>query len=223
MLEPRSPLPGRCPENPLYVQCIEVDEKEQETDGESRVADAGDDEGLIRSLYINRVIIPEADEEITAQPHPFPSEIEEEQVVRHDQDQHGAHEEIHIGEEAPHAFLPSHVFHRVEENKKSDDGNNEDHDNGQGIKVKRDERRKAADCDPCPEGLRIGISGWRRNDEINPRDSGCNRRKPHGTGANGRHAAPRQTGTREYQDDETCKRESDNQPDKLKHLNLSSC
>jgi len=218
-----SPLPGRCPEHALYAQCAEVDEKKQETDGKGRVADAGDDECLIRCRYISRVIIPEADKEITAQPNAFPSEIEKEQVICHDQDQHGTHKKIHVRKEAPDARLPSHVFRRVKQYKESDDGNNENHDNRQGVNVKRDKRRKAVDCEPRPEGLRIGISGWRRDYKIDCRKNSRDCGESHGTGANGRYYAPRQQGTRKYQDDETCKREGDNQTDKLKHLNLSSC
>jgi hypothetical protein len=109
------PPPRRRRKDFLYVQRIKMDEEEEKADCECRVADAGHDKGLVRGFYIRRVIVPEPDQEIAAEPHPFPSEIEEKQIVRHDEHLHGAYEEVHAGEEAPQVCITGHVFGRIEE------------------------------------------------------------------------------------------------------------
>ena len=54
---------------------------------------------------IGRVAIPEADQQITAQPHTFPTEKKQQKIVRQQQHDHRGDEQIHISEEATVAVV----------------------------------------------------------------------------------------------------------------------
>ena len=49
--------------------------------GQRRVADARDDERLARRAAVGRVPVPEADQQVAAQPHALPAQVEQQQVV----------------------------------------------------------------------------------------------------------------------------------------------
>ncbi len=106
----RADGPLRC--SPLHqlldVEGVQVRKEEKDADGHCRVADACYDEGLARGTAVGRVRIPETDKKIAAEAHALPAEVEKQQVVGQDEDQHGADEEIHVGKEAAVALLVDH-------------------------------------------------------------------------------------------------------------------
>src|SRR5208283_2120021 len=102
------------------------------------IPDAGHHEGLDRRTGVRGLPVPEADEEVGAEADPLPAEIEQEQVVRKHQDEHGADEKVHISEEAAIALTPFHKADRVEVDEKADDGNDHDHREGEAVEVKTD-------------------------------------------------------------------------------------
>ena len=82
---------------------FEVDGSEGHKDQKDRqqkpvIPDAVDDEGLFAGVGGRLFLVPEADQEIGAEPHPFPADEKEEKVIGGDQNQHEEDEEIQIGE-----------------------------------------------------------------------------------------------------------------------------
>ena len=61
--------------------------------------DTGDNESLGGGAAVGRVLVPEADQQVAAEPDALPAQVQEQQIVGEDEDQHGGHEEIHAGEE----------------------------------------------------------------------------------------------------------------------------
>ena len=110
--------------------------EQKKADGHRRIADAGDDEGLACRTPIGRVFVPEADEQVAAETHALPAQVEKEQVVGQHQDQHEADEEVHVGEEPAVALIVAHELGRIEVDEKADPGDDQDHDQGKGIQVK---------------------------------------------------------------------------------------
>ena len=74
------------------------DEEEGQGDAEGDVADAGDDEGLAAGVGVGLFAVPETDEGVGAETHPFPAQVDKEQVVRQGDHQHGEDEEVQIAE-----------------------------------------------------------------------------------------------------------------------------
>ena len=113
---------------------------------------------LIAARRVRRLPVPEADEEVGAQAHALPPEIEQKQVVRKHEDEHGADEEVHVGEEAAIALIPFHEADGIEVDEEGDDGDDGDHHEGEAVEVKADAGRKAARGKPGPEGPGIAES-----------------------------------------------------------------
>ena len=101
------------------------------------------------------VLIPEPDEQIAAQTHALPAQVEQQQVVGQDQDQHRPDKEIHIGEEAAISVVfVGHEFGGVEMDQEADKGHHQHHDHRKGIQMEARLRYEIAYADPCPERLR---------------------------------------------------------------------
>ena len=78
---------------------VKVGEEHEEAHRQGGIADARDDERLHGGLPIGRVFVPEADQEVTAETDALPAEVEQKEVIRQHQDQHGRHKEVHAGKE----------------------------------------------------------------------------------------------------------------------------
>src|SRR5205807_2305312 len=84
-------------------------EDEHDAQAEAEVADAIDEEGFFGRLARGWLIVVVADEQVGAEADAFPAEIEQDEVVGHDQDGHGEYEEAEVGEEAEIAAFAFHV------------------------------------------------------------------------------------------------------------------
>src|SRR5271170_6614499 len=111
----------------LNVQRSEPGEQEEQAYGEGGVAKSCDDECFACCANVCWLLVPEADEQETAEADALPSEVEEQQIFGEDEREHRRHEEIHVGEEARVACVIVHVFGGVEVNKEADKGDNEQH------------------------------------------------------------------------------------------------
>ena len=95
---------------------------------EARVADAVHHKGFRGGLCGGDLVVVIADQEIGTESHPFPADKEHHIVVPHDEEQHGDHEEVHVGEESREPILSVHVADGVDVNQKSDSRDDEQHD-----------------------------------------------------------------------------------------------
>ncbi len=100
---------------------------------ESRVADAVDDESFlarVRSRFAQEI---ETDQQIAAEPHAFPADEKQQQIIRQHQDQHGEHEQVQIAEEAVVAALVGHVAAGIDVDQESHAGDYAEHHRRQRI------------------------------------------------------------------------------------------
>ncbi len=80
------------------MQRAQMVKQQEKAQSHGCIADARNHEGLARGPAVGRVRVPETDEQITAQSDAFPAEIQQQEIVAHHQNQHGADEQVHVGE-----------------------------------------------------------------------------------------------------------------------------
>ncbi len=76
---------------------------------------------------IARLLVPEPDQQVAAETDPFPSEVQEHQVVRKHQHEHCRDKQVHVREVPAVSLIFGHEFHRVKVNQESDNRDHEDH------------------------------------------------------------------------------------------------
>ncbi len=101
-------------EHLVEAQRPEVDPDHGDTEAEAEVADAVDDEGLLGRAGRRGLLVPEADEQVAAQADRLPADVQQQEVVGQDQQQHAEHEQVEVGEEAPQPAVAVHVADRVD-------------------------------------------------------------------------------------------------------------
>ncbi len=118
---------GDLREELAVLQAAELGEEGEHADEEGEVADPVDDERFLTRRWRDLLVVVEADQEIGAEPHPLPAHEHHQVVVAEDQEEHGTHEEVQVGEVAPVPLLVAHVAHRVDVDQKPDPGDDEEH------------------------------------------------------------------------------------------------
>ena len=126
----------------LNLQAAQFAEQQKQAQGERRVAHPGDDKRLARRQAVGRVAVVEADQQVTAKPHAFPTEKQHQQVVAKHQHQHGEHKQVHVGEEAAvtarfFLVLP-HVARGVHMDEEADAGDHAHHHQGERVQIEGD-------------------------------------------------------------------------------------
>src|SRR5207302_7088112 len=94
-------------------------EQQEESQDESRIADAVHDESLlprIRCRFAQKI---ESDQQIAAKPHALPADEKQQQIIRQHENQHGKHEEVQIAEEPVVAALMGHVAGGIDVDEKA--------------------------------------------------------------------------------------------------------
>ena len=132
---------------------FEVDGSESHKDQKDRqqkpvVPDAVDDEGLFAGVGGRFFLIPEADQEIRAEPHPFPPDEKEEKVVGGDENQHEENEKIQIGEITGIVGIVVHIPMGIDVDDEGNPRNHHHHHDGKGIDQETHLRLKLAGKDP---------------------------------------------------------------------------
>ena len=103
-------------------------ENQRHRQDEAGVADAVDDEGLLAGVRSRTALVPEADQQVGAQPHPLPADEHQQVVVGQHQHQHGGHEQVEVGEEARVAGVAVHVADGIDVHQEADAAHHEQHD-----------------------------------------------------------------------------------------------
>ncbi len=102
-------------------------------ENESRVANAVDDECLVRRVACRLALEIETNQQIRAQPHALPPNKHQHVVIGEDQGEHREHEEIQVPEKAVVPALMRHVSGRINMNQHPDAGNKQQPDARQRI------------------------------------------------------------------------------------------
>ena len=118
------------------VQGLEIDEDQKDRQQEPGVADPVDHKRLGRGLSRGDLIEVVPDQEIGAEADPFPADEKHQEIISHDEQQHGDHEQIHVHEEAGKSVFSVHVPDGVDVNQKSDPRHHHQHHGGQRIDQK---------------------------------------------------------------------------------------
>ncbi len=104
----------------------EVGEEEHGAE-ETEIADAIGDERLLAGRSVGVLLVPEADEEVRAEPDALPPDEEHRQVVGHHEDEHREDEEVQVAEEPVEALVLRHVRRGVEVDERADARDDEHH------------------------------------------------------------------------------------------------
>ncbi len=101
--------------------------------------------------------MPEADQQVTCEPHAFPAEEQLHEVGRSHQGQHREGEQRQIGEEPGLAAIFGHVAPRVDVDERRDGVDHHQHDHRQGVDADRPVGGKLADGDEWRQPLGKGL------------------------------------------------------------------
>ena len=135
----------------LHVERADLGPDGHDPEREAHVADSVDQERLLGGDGGAAARIPEADQQVAAQPDQLPAGEHEEEVVRQHQQQHREHEQVQVGEEAPAPRVVLHVAERVEVDEHPDRGDNQQQARGQRVDEQPHVGGEADGGDPAPE------------------------------------------------------------------------
>ena len=141
----------RLRENGVEVDAADHREEREDTEREAEIADAVDEEGLDRRGVGFRLVVPEADQQVTGEPDAFPAEEHLHQIVRRHQHQHGEGEHRQIAEEARAIRVLLHVADGVEVHKGRHRGHDHQHHCGQRVDAQRPVDLQIARRDPSED------------------------------------------------------------------------
>ena len=110
-----------------------MEEDENHPEKESKVTDAVHDKGLLGSIIVCIVFVPEADQEIRAQPYAFPADKNHEVIATHDQEQHDEDKQVEVGKEPRESRIIMHIADRVEVDQETNACHHHQHDHGEGV------------------------------------------------------------------------------------------
>ena len=129
-------------------------ENQRHRQDEAGVADAVDDEGFLAGVGGRAALVPEADQQVGAQPHPLPADEHQQVVVGQHQHQHGGHEQVEVGEEARVAGVAVHVADGIHVHQEADAAHHEQHDGAQRVDHQPHVHREGAGENP---GIQLGL------------------------------------------------------------------
>ena len=142
-------------ENGLVFECAEREVDEQNPESESEVADAVDEERLLRGGGGRGSVVVETDEQIAAETDRLPTEIEQQEVAAEHEGTHGEYEQAEKGEEtfvsADRFVVLAHVVARVDYDEQRHPGDREQHDRRERVDEELDLEPTRAGSEPVVE------------------------------------------------------------------------
>ena len=138
-------------------------DEEQDAQEKAEIADPVNNKSLVAGYSIRVVLVPEANQEVRAEPHALPADKEEQEIIGHDQHQHKKDKEVEIGEVAHHPLVMAHVSERIDVNQQADAADDQKHDRAQGVDLEGNLRLKRSRLDPGKEssnGVGINKNGY---------------------------------------------------------------
>ena len=88
----------------------------------SGIANPVHDKGFGRGLPRRNFFIVVPDQQVGTEAHALPPNEQHDIIVSHDEQEHGNHEEVHIGEEAGKPFFTMHIAYGIDMNEEPHTG-----------------------------------------------------------------------------------------------------
>ena len=151
------------------IHDAEGPEDQNDSEQESEITDAVDDEGFLAGVGCGLFQKIKTDQQVGTDADAFPTDKHQQVVVRHDQDQHGEQKQVQVGKEAVKAVFLSHVADRIDMNEESYAGDHKRHNQRETVVVKAEGSVKPSRLNPgevvYDQGNLVG-----REVEESPRD-----------------------------------------------------
>ena len=115
------------------IERTELADDQKNRQRKAEIADAVYDERLVAG--VGRVLLQkiEPDQQVAAQSHAFPSDEQQQEILRQHQNQHEKHEQVQVCEEAVIAALVRHVADGINMDQQADSGDHHQHHGGQPV------------------------------------------------------------------------------------------
>ena len=99
----------------------------------AEIPDAVEDECLLACVHGRFAQVVKADQQVGGESNALPADEHEQKVLRQHQGQHEKHEQVEVGEVAPVSLFVRHVADGVDMDQKADAGDDQQHDQRQGV------------------------------------------------------------------------------------------
>jgi hypothetical protein len=135
------------------VDRFKCPEEKQDADGEAEIADTRGDERFLACADGGLLEEPEADQQVAAESHAFPSDEHQNDVAGENQREHEENEKIQVREEAVIALFVRHVTGRVDVDEQADKGDDEQHNDRELVHLKPEVDLKDPGVNPSEVSL----------------------------------------------------------------------
>ena len=128
-----------------------IGQQQADTENETEVTDTIHQKGFHVGEDRGRSGKPETDQQVRDQTHGFPAKEQLQEVIAHDEHQHGEGEERDVGEEAVIAFVILHIADGIDMHHQRDEGDDAHHHRRQAVNQEADFHFDRPDCHPGVE------------------------------------------------------------------------
>ena len=146
---------------------------------EGEVTHTVDDESFsagIAGRFLFEII---ANEKIGTAPDSFPTDEHEQEVVAHNEKEHGTDKQVEIGKEPVVAVFFLHVANGIDMDDQTDTGNDKHHDQSERVNLKTKIYVKITGPEPSPDNLFIHVLPFRQHEVTDIDQDGGKKRQDH--------------------------------------------
>ena len=152
-----------------------IHDRQQEGEIPNTVDDKSFGAGIARRLLFEII----ANEKIGTAPDTFPTNEHEQEVIAHNEQEHGGSEQVEIGEEPVVAELFLHVTNSIDMDDRTDTGNDKHHNQSERVNLKTEVHDKITGPEPGPGNLLIHVLPFWQHEVTNVDQNGGKKRQDH--------------------------------------------